>query len=825
MLTWWLAACGPSVDFLDRPAAPQATSRQGVVLGAGLRPVALDVAPTGRPGGNPAPERFGPVVPFDKTRDEFKDVDVYRVPLPVHDSLMPTRSRGTHVFGSGEPPGFDVLLDGMRVGFKRLGREPKSWGFDREFLYVGVRKGDPAPDWKRTMFRFPAATQAENDLSLVLSGRTAEDFVLRTMTWGANSATGLFLPAPSSATFSLDIAPGSVLDARLHLVPPAILNPAGSDGGVLVVEGLVDGQIISLGRVPVSPGLGWVDVRLPLDAIAGSSRQLTLRTEPGVHTAYDYLFLEGPAVYVPDSDPERVVLVFIDTLRPDHLGAYGYTARPTSPNLDRLAAGGVVFEHARSVSPWTLPATLATLTGVQPERAADVRWLPESFAEAGFRSEAIVTNAFLSHPFGVDRGWAGYQYDLLTPAPQVVDRALATLEDSADRDLFMMVHFMATHLPYDEPWWWRYRWAGPQPDSVRSVSREFLSTVTPESKKFDEISEYVVARYDQNLAWLDSELGRLFEALGPRATIVVFSDHGEEHWEHGGFEHGHALHEELLRVPLIVRAPGFGPIRVQGAVSLLDVAPTLRELAGLPKSESHGLSLVSAMRGETPVPARPLGFGRPLYGRDAWGVVADGDKWWIREGTEVVYDLDADPGEARNLASAGDRSRFPGALADALGTPVLAVARVRVRGSTSGSPLVVRSPHGLAAAFAAYDPRGRTEGAGPTRQDDGSVRVWAKGDLETPAEFFVALPVGAPWQGLELIQERGRKLVSDVWEGPDPVPSGEPGALLEVGSKDLGATLDVVWWPMPFGQAVAGHSPEAAAELEALGYVDLEKPQ
>ena len=374
-----------------------------------------------------------------------------------------------------------------------------------------------------------------------------------------------------------------------------------------------------------------------------------------------------------------VVVVVVDTLRADHLGAYGYQ-RQTSPNLDRWSEKGRLFERALSTSSWTMPSFGSLYTGLIPLRhgggilQANSRTRPrrsvipiaEHLKTSGIRTGAVVNNPYLGRVFGLDRGFMVYDHVAgdnknSRRADEMVDRALALVDQWLDESFFLLVHFFDPHLDYDAPPPFRGSFSGAYesrlslPVSSLGVSRDRATTLPTADKDF------VVAAYDEEVAFMDEQFGRLLEALESKGvldtTLVVFtSDHGEEFFEHGRFEHGHEMWQELLHIPLVFWGPDVTPGREPGPVSLVDVAPTILEWLGVePLSSTDGISLWPNLQSERRIPERTLYAQRVLSGppRSAifrWPVkvVADASFQPIR-----AIDLDADPLE-RNDWSATD---------------------------------------------------------------------------------------------------------------------------------------------------------------------------
>ena len=268
---------------------------------------------------------------------------------------------------------------------------------------------------------------------------------------------------------------------------------------------------------------------------------------------------------------ESLLLVTVDTLRPDRLGHSGHP-RPTSPVIDRLARRGVVFENAYSAAGWTLPSVATLLTGLPPHEhgATEVGralrpglpTLATALAARGFATAAFVSHVLLEPASGLDRGFDLYDDTVLdvghphavATAEALTDRAIAALRE-LPTPFFLWVHYFDPHFDYL-----------PHAETADFGGRR-------------------IDRYDGEIRHVDRHLGRLLDALDARdltsSTAVVFTaDHGEEFGEHGGRFH-FTLHQEVVRVPLIVAAPGLEPGRRSEAVGGVDVAGLALHLLGV----------------------------------------------------------------------------------------------------------------------------------------------------------------------------------------------------------------------------------------------------
>ncbi|MGD8329763.1 MAG: sulfatase [Acidobacteriota bacterium] len=391
--------------------------------------------------------------------------------------------------------------------------------------------------------------------------------------------------------------------------------------------------------------------------------------------------------------PRLVVVIGVDTLAASHLGLYG-AERPTSPFLDRLAEDGVVFEHAYATSSWTLPSFASIFTGrLQSGHGAGIRvndtddeWneervahrrvildpsvptLAEMLAAAGFTTLAVAQNPNLDPAFGVARGFDVYDYVMGSHANKrraevVVDRSLALIDEHAGDDLFVFIHFFDPHMSYGAPSPYGGMFTGgldvgyglPIAVNPREIDRR--APELPEDRR-----RFIAAAYDGEIRYLDSQLERLVGGLRERglwddALVILTADHGEELFEHDGFEHGHSLYDEVIAVPLIVWAPGLVAGRSTAPVSIADVTPTVLDFEGMEIPEGiFGIPLRPLLRGSDPAVERLIVAEGILYGSEKKAAL----RWPYKlildreDGTEELFDLRQDPGERRTLAD-GER--------------------------------------------------------------------------------------------------------------------------------------------------------------------------
>lgn len=731
----------------------------------------------------------------------------YEAPIPV---------RPRALFFTSPPEGMTLKRGGTSF---RFGADPDdailpgTWLFSAHSITVRVKADAPPPQPGEFVLTYPAAQEREDALWRARSG-AADDaaFVRRSAQVDDVTRDGLYLPAPSVVGWDVTVPERGVLRMQVGVLPPEIADAATSDGADVEVR--VNGELAGTARAQVRD---FTDVSVQLDRWAGQSVRLSVTTKDH-DTTRDHVLVAAPSLYTPSDKPRRAVLVFLDTMRRDHLGVYGYQ-RGASPKLDAWAKDAVVFDDARSVAPWTLPSTRSALSGLEPEHWADARTLPERMAALGWATAAYVGNVYLSSNFDMSGGWGEHGCVNWPYARLEVDRTLDFLERHPDQDALVMVHFMDLHLPYKEPWNYRGIYEQERPAGLfEGFSRTTLLAAARGNR--EKVRDYIVARYDQNLRYVDDQLARLLRGVGDDATVVVFADHGEEFFDHGDLEHGHTLYDELLRIPMIVKSPGLAPRRVSTPVSLLDLTPTVLDLLGAPDPSLAGRSLVGLARGEADpaLESRPLGFGRPLYGDEAWGSLSNKLKYISRSGKELLFDLGSDPGEQNNLRPDRDPTESRAAMAAALQRETGVGFRLAPKGKGSGAFTVEMCvPGGVARAWVGDDPTNHSS-ATVEQVDEELVRASFTSPRGNHREVFVIPRVAAQ-------QVAPSVTVRVARDGLEPVSLGARafdgfGDLLAKVSS-AGRTLEVTYASLPFpaGQAVVGADDELNAALEALGYM------
>jgi arylsulfatase A-like enzyme len=319
----------------------------------------------------------------------------------------------------------------------------------------------------------------------------------------------------------------------------------------------------------------------------------------------------------------NVLLIVLDTVRAKSISLYGY-ARSTTPNLDRLAARGVVFNHAYSTAPWTLPAHGSMFTGRFPHELTG-NWLSaidathptlaETLAREGYLTAGFIANtAYCGAEYGLARGFDHYEDHEIAPtaallstsfggslakALKIADRPIADrkfgLKTAADvngeflrwlgardatRPYFAFLNYYDAHAAYQAPQEFRRRFRSTDPRG--DVWSRKLDAWSPEQIR--ELND----AYDATIAYVDAELGQLIAALEHRGSldrtlVIITSDHGEQFGEHDLLEHANSLYAQVLHVPLIAMYPRQLPagIRTDAFVSIRDLPATILDLTNL----------------------------------------------------------------------------------------------------------------------------------------------------------------------------------------------------------------------------------------------------
>jgi arylsulfatase A-like enzyme len=419
--------------------------------------------------------------------------------------------------------------------------------------------------------------------------------------------------------------------------------------------------------------------QVEIPAVAASSCKL-----PSMRVRLAVLLLPIALACGESAPPPDVVLLSVDTLRRDALRAFDPQAQAL-PNLDALAAESQRFTRAVSVASWTLPAHASLLTGLYPDRhgatdprvqiASDAPTLAEVLKERGYQTIGITEGGYLNRVYGFDRGFERYE-DRLPQKPEdgaapqtACDAAASAIAARKDpRPLFLFIQTFAVHD------YFRRREGTPEQLDPRPAqsARANVGCLRGNQHCGEAAWRELRALYAAEVRNLDACVGRLRAALVATGRwdgtlLILSSDHGEGFdAERARIHHGGRLHQDVVRIPLLARVPAIAPRDVAEPVSLIDVMPTLAELAGADlRSDVDGRSLARWLRGDS-----GTGAARPLFASEfyyAWWegeridpteihsrprITAriDGDRWYLKTGDrEELYDLRTDPRQEANL--------------------------------------------------------------------------------------------------------------------------------------------------------------------------------
>ena len=378
----------------------------------------------------------------------------------------------------------------------------------------------------------------------------------------------------------------------------------------------------------------------------------------------------------------NVLLISIDTLRADHLGAWGHPTG-TSPALDALAASGHLFRDTLAQAPWTLPshASLMTSRYSRTHRTDDRRHrlsdhtptLASALSEAGYDTHAVVSGPFMRTKFGLNVGFRTYDDALAQVShkeshrmvtSRAIHKSAVEFLERTSAPFFLFLHYWDVHYDFipSSPLDRRF-----DPGYSGSITSDhFIDNERIHRHMESADLDHVKTLFEGEIRWVDGFLSRLLHELEARelagnTIVALVADHGDEFFEHGEKGHQHSLYQELVHVPLILRVPGLGSGRLHDApVEIVDVMPTLLEVLDVPLPKGlQGRSLLSLMQGQ-PWKNRPRFTQTTKAQKDrsdewkglSWAVVADGRKLILFEDDHFppeTYDLRQDPAERNDL--------------------------------------------------------------------------------------------------------------------------------------------------------------------------------
>ena len=454
------------------------------------------------------------------------------------------------------------------------------------------------------------------------------DGIRQRFTSGERQREALMLSAPTRLSYYVEIPPGTNL-----CTAAAAARASGESKGELRLTATAipadGGEPVELLKSSYGDAK-WHEEMVSLDAVAGELVRLEIEVDgpPGARLALGDPALRHapPKIEQPSRKPKNAIVLLIDTLRADKLGVYDKT-RVKSPAFDKFAGECTIFDRCQANSNWTKPSCATLLTGLHPDShkarghssllGSSVRLASEIFRSAGFATGAFIANGYLAAEFGFDRGWSRYvnyiRESKPTEAEHVYEDTLKFIEANREKPFFTYIQTIDPHVPYDPPsedlkLYDAAPYNGPiSPRSTGNLLEDFkrkrVELDARDRRRLESL-------YDGEVTYHDRHFGRFLDKLHKLGVlddtvILVCSDHGEEFFEHESVGHGHTLFQELLHVPLAIRAPGCVPSgkRVDREVTLADVLPTALSAVGVPvPREIEGGDLSSIARGSGPDP-------------------------------------------------------------------------------------------------------------------------------------------------------------------------------------------------------------------------------
>lgn len=402
--------------------------------------------------------------------------------------------------------------------------------------------------------------------------------------------------------------------------------------------------------------------------------------------------LGRPEIPLPDEgikhSQRHVFLIVVDTLRTDALSCYGGT-RISTPNIDHFAKDCILFENAYAPGPWTSPSMASIMTGLSVmvhktvgARATvpdELQTLAERMKKTGYLTWAIGKNIVLRrrnfeqgftgfdmYPRRTDQSLCGIILTKLFPkhfsgdasTEDLTDKAINWLNVCSDQGFLLWLHYYDPHIPYEPPEQFL-----PARQPSPKIGKRFGDIVNVRAGFLmfsAEEKDWIRTLYDSEVRYVDENIGRLLNHLKKLniyddALIILTSDHGDEFWEHNGFEHGHTLYNELIRVPLMIKLPGVTTGgRITHMVSLVSVMPTILDLCNIEYNpeylSSRSLQPLWTRQINEQIPV--VSTGPKLY-EDKVAVIFDRMKYILAplSGREELYDLSQDPMEKISLAA------------------------------------------------------------------------------------------------------------------------------------------------------------------------------
>lgn len=357
----------------------------------------------------------------------------------------------------------------------------------------------------------------------------------------------------------------------------------------------------------------------------------------------------------PKAAPKNIIIVSLDTLRADRLGCYGYPIK-TSPNIDGLAQKSVRFANTYAQSSWTLPSHMSFFTSLYPSfhkvltkdhaLSPDIKTLAEILRQNGYITAAFTEGGNMFRIYGFGRGFDIYA-EKNKKIELTFNQAFEWLKQKKDKKFFLFIHTYEIHTPYLRTELADPAKRGRLPETLK-VDDLLYDIMYGRFQLTEDEKDYIRGLYDSGVLYADKHIGKLLKLLADlglkeKTTLLIFSDHGEDLWEHGvSPAHGLTLYQDQLLVPAILYDPAFPDAKtVEHPVELIDFMPTLLALNGIKiPADLQGSNLLPAIKTDAGFRERPIFSEGTDYGPNRIAIIKDGYKYvYLPEPEKVKRDL------------------------------------------------------------------------------------------------------------------------------------------------------------------------------------------
>ena len=694
----------PPNELAALQIATQGDQRLPIRLSARLEEAQIDLPASNLPADTPLPGQF----PLSGSWSAMGAENNHGLRVWTH--KLPVRLKAKQ--HARAPEGVRILVNNEAVAFANLPSSTRRAGWDiNDDQILLLSKENPGRSTPPVLV-MEAERALQERVNFSSSGLSGPDFVRHELTFDGVTRTGLLLPAPGALTWTLDLPEEALLELHTAMIPRVLSEARKSDGVHFAVR-VGDAELF---KVSLDANDEFKSHQIDLSEYSGQTVQLQFQSLSEENSDFDHLFVGEPLVWgKTEAEPRRVIIVGLDTLRYDSVTQHGYE-RDTTQGLQAIADRSLIFDNAYTPAPRTRPSFRTVLTGRLPYPAVTATGIAEVLRNVGFTTAGITANVHLVPRFGFNRGFDFWQFENSVDADIELKRAKTWLSENQDRDSFLFLHLMDPHNFYRAPGSYKNRYVRGEPDNLEiTMNRWKVNSLQRAGKVTQADKDFFLDRYDGEVAYMADQLGEFLSwvySLPGDTLVVLQSDHGEEFWEHGGYEHNHTLYQEVVHGLLWVIPPaGYGGPNNHSTVptGLVDIVPTILDALDVPEAirpATDGISLAplfDAGRSDevaeltSRLEARRIPIGHLMYDKERWAVVADDHKYIIQtySGKHELYDLASDPSESKNLIQAqspAELAHWHQALEEATGWPTGTGWRMHLLSGTEAFELEFSNP-------------------------------------------------------------------------------------------------------------------------------------